>query len=85
MLNAAFPVHVAVLDFFSTGFTHFRDLNVKVELLASQRVVAIDNDRIAFNFLDGNHQRTTSSLGLELHARLNAFNALKRVARYFLH
>ena len=55
MLNAAFAVHVAVLNFFSTRFTYFSDLNIKVELLTSQRVVAIDNDRIAFDFLDGNH------------------------------
>ena len=85
MLDATFAVHVAVLDFFLACFTNGRDLNVKVEVLTRQRMVAIYNDGVAFDFLDGNHQRAALSLRLELHARLDALDALERIARHFLH
>lgn len=48
-------------------------------------MVAVNDDGVAFNFLHGDHQRAALSLRLELHARLNAFNALERIARNFLH
>src|SRR5690554_4878038 len=84
MLDAAFAMHMAVLHFFFTGRTDGGDFDVKVELLARQRMVAIHSDSVVLDFGDGNHQGTPLGIRLKLHAWLYVIDSLKGIARHFL-
>ena len=44
VLVTALAVHVTVLDFFLGGFAHVGDLDVEVELLPGQGMIAIHGD-----------------------------------------
>ena len=60
---AAGPVHVAVLEFFLRGLAHFGDLDLEVEVLAGQRMVAVDGDHVALDAGDGHdHARCPSDV-----------------------
>src|SRR5690554_1938979 len=84
MLAAAFAMHMAVLHFFFTSGADGSDFNIKVELLARQRMVAIHGDSVVLDFGDGNHQGTPLGIRLKLHAWLYVIDPLKGITRYFL-
>lgn len=64
-----FAVDVAVCDFFFAGITHADDLDLEIEALASERVVAIDDHVIAFHIADGHDLHAAVRAGcMELHA-----------------
>ncbi len=85
MVVAAGPVHVAVLEFFLRGLAHLGDLDFEVEVLACQRMVAVDGDHVALDAGDRHHARVTiGRLGLELHAGLQVRDFAERALRHAL-
>lgn len=48
-------VHVAMGKFVFSGIAHFDDVDREVERLSGQRVVAVDGDRVAFDFRNRDH------------------------------
>src|SRR5690554_7563993 len=84
MLDAAFAMYMAMLDFFFTGRADGSDFDIKVELLARQRMVAIHGDGVVLDLGDGNHQGAALGIRLKLHAWLYVIDPLKGVTRYFL-
>src|SRR5699024_8776605 len=63
VLMATFTVDVAVGDFFFAGVTYADNLDVEVETLASERMVAIDNHVITFHIADGDNLHTAVRTG----------------------
>ena len=85
MVVTAGPVHVAVLEFFLRGLAHFGDLDFEVEVLACQRMVAVDGDHVALDAGDRDHARVAiGRLGLELHAGLQVRDFAERALRHAL-
>ena len=70
-------VNVAVRDLFFSRCANFLDRHVEVEVLARERVVAIDGDIVVFDFNHTNRDRALVSVSLKLHAGLKVFNTLK--------
>ncbi len=69
MVMAVFAVSVAVLELFLGGLAHAQNFDVKVQGAASQRMVAIDMNIIAFDSVDFEDQVFAfRAVGLELHA-----------------
>lgn len=62
------PVDVAMGEFFLRGIPDLTDGDVKVEIGACQRVVAIKRDLAVGEFGDGDNLRSFSAAGLELAA-----------------
>src|SRR5690606_15876573 len=75
----------AGLLLFVGGFAHVGDAHVEVQGLARQRVVAVDADLAVADRDHGHQHRALAAVGLELHARLDAVDALERLARHVLH
>lgn|SRR5690554_987178 len=84
VFNAAFTMHVAVLDLFFAGLADGGNFDIEVEILARQWMITIHSDGIVVDLGDGNHKGAALSLSLELHAWLYAFDTLKGITRHFL-
>ena len=56
MFVFARTVYVAVLKLFLSGVTHIDNLDVKIEVDAGKRVVAINGDIVVIHFNNGDHQ-----------------------------
>src|SRR6056297_3447065 len=67
VLVTARAVDVAVLKLFLGGRTHVLDLDVEVQGLAGQFVVAVEGDLVAVDFLDGHDGHAAFGLRLEAH------------------
>jgi len=78
-------VNVAVSQFFFGCFTQRDNFNVEFQVLASQHVVAVDNNVVVFNFGDFNRHWTLVSFSQETHANLQLVNAHEDVFRYALY
>jgi hypothetical protein len=78
-------VNVAMSQFFFGGFTQRNDFHVEFQILASQHVVAVNNNVIVFHFGDFNRYWTLVSFSQETHANLQFVNAHEDVFRYTLH
>lgn len=72
-------VDVAVGDFFFSRRANFLDRHVEVQVLARERVVAVDSDFVAFDFDDADRDRPLIGARLKLHAGLEIFHALETV------
>lgn len=68
MMVAAGAVDVAVREFFLRGGAYFGDLNLKIQILAGERMIAIDGNHIADHLSDGDGSGTGIRLHLELHS-----------------
>lgn len=71
-------------DLFLSRRANLLDRHVEVEVLACERVVAVDSDIVVVDFNDTNRDRALVSVGLKLHARLKVFDALKTILRHDL-
>src|SRR5690606_15238537 len=58
--------------------------NVEVQVLAGQRMVAVDAYRLVAGLDHRHQQRTALALGMELHARFDLVHALEQIARHVL-
>lgn len=78
-------VHVTVLQLFRSRFADGDDFHIKLQVLASQHVVAINHNVVVFNFSDFYWYRTLIGFRREAHANLQFINAHEDVFRYTLH
>jgi len=78
-------VHVTVLQLFRSRFADGDDFHIKLQVLASQHVVAINHNVVVFNFSDFYWYRTLIGFRQEAHANLQFINAHEDVFRYTLH
>ena len=53
VVMAAFAMDVTMGNFFLAGVTNVDDLDLEVQALAGQRVVAVNGDVVAFQVADG--------------------------------
>jgi hypothetical protein len=67
----AVAMHVAVLEFFCTGFAHILHRDGEMEALASERMVGVDLYFIVRDAHDRHDPDAVFFLGLELHAYLD--------------
>ncbi len=72
-------VDVAVSNLFFSRGTHLLDCDVEVQMLACQRVVAVDGDFVTFNFNHADGYRTLVGIRLKLHAGLKVFDTLEAI------
>lgn len=70
-------VNVAMRYLLFSRRANFLDRHVEVEVLARERVIAVDSDIVVFDFNHTNRDRALVSVGLKLHACLKVFNTLK--------
>ncbi len=75
---------VAVCDLFFSCRANFLDRHVEVEVLARERVVAVDCDIVVFDFNNTNRDRALVCVSLKLHAGLKIFDTLKTILRHDL-
>ncbi len=78
-------VHVTVLQLFRSRFADGDDFHIKLQVLASQHVVAINHNVVVFNFSNFYWYRTLIGFRREAHANLQFINAHEDVFRYTLH
>jgi len=78
-------VNVTMSQFFFGCFTHRNNFYVEFQVLASQHVVAVNNNVIVFHFGDFNRYRTLVSFCQEAHANLQFVNAHEDVFWYALY
>ena len=78
---ATFTVDVAVSDFFVAGVTHIDHLDLEVQALAGQRVVAVDSDVVAVDVADGDDLHlAVRCRSVELHAHFQLIDAFEQAA-----
>lgn len=77
-------VNVAVCDLFFSRRADLLDRHVEVEVLARERVVAVDCDIVAFDLNNTNRDRALVCVCLKLHASLKIFNTLETILRHDL-
>lgn len=71
---------VPVSDLFFSRYANFLNRHVEVEVLACERVVAVDCDIVVLDLYDTNRDRALVCVGLKLHADLEVFDALEAIA-----
>ena len=69
-------VHVTVLQLFRSRFADGDDFHIKLQVLTSQHVVAINHNVVVFNFSDFYWYRTLIGFR-RTHANLQFINAMK--------
>ncbi|KGB09220.1 hypothetical protein DR73_4149 [Enterobacteriaceae bacterium ATCC 29904] len=74
-------VNVAMSQLFFGRFADRNNFNVELQVLASQHVVAINNNVVVFNFGDFNRYWTLVGFCQEAHANLQLINAHKYIFR----
>jgi len=74
-------VNVAMSQLFFGRFADRNNFNVELQVLASQHVVAINNNVVVFNFGDFNWYWTLVGFCQEAHANLQLINAHKYIFR----
>gem|GEM_PF-893555 len=74
-------VNVAMSQLFFGRFADRNNFNVELQVLASQHVVAINNNVVVFNFGDFNRYWTLVGFCQEAHANLQLVNAHKYIFR----
>src|SRR5690606_29099188 len=84
VVMAAGSVDVAVRQLFFGRHTYFGDLDVEVEILSRQRVIAVDGDHVAGDVRDSHGARSASGLHLELHAHAHVGDATEGTTRHTL-
>src|SRR5690606_18283238 len=77
-------VHVTVRQLLGGGVAHVDHVDVEVQRLAGQRVVAVDRDLAILDLGDGDDLYARRGLGLETHPGLDLFDALEHFQRHFL-
>ena len=82
---AAGPVNVPVRELFLGGGAHRGDFDVEVEVLAGERMIAIERHHVAAQLGDGDGTRALGCLRLKLPADTHIADALERAARHLLH
>src|SRR5690606_7217256 len=76
-----FTVDVAMGDFFFAGVTHADNLDLEIEALTSERMIAIDDHVITFHVADGDNLHTAVRAGsVELHAHFQFVDTLEHGA-----
>jgi hypothetical protein len=75
----AFLMRMTVLKLLFGSGTHFLNGYVEIQVLTSQRVVAVDSDIVAFDLNNTNGDRPLLGAGLELHTDFEGFDTLKTV------
>ena len=74
-----------MFKFFFSGIADIFDRDIKVKILASQRVVAIhSNNLVSHSSNSDRNSSALTSLCFKLHANFNTVYALKRISRNFL-
>jgi len=77
----AFTVHVAVSNFFFARVTYSNNLDLEVQALTRQRVVAINGYVVAVQITDGHDLHLAVRRGsVELHANFQLVNAFEHAA-----
>src|SRR5690606_25473115 len=77
VMMSARSVDVPVGELFLGGGAHVRDLDVEIEVLAGQRVIAVDGDHVPDDLCDSNGARAPIRVDLKLHADLHVRNPLE--------
>ena len=78
------PVHVAVRQLFLGRGANFGDLDVEVQVLPGERVVAVDRHHVALDLRHGHRADAVRRLGVELHPHLEIADAFERAPRHAL-
>ena len=77
----AFAMDVAVGDFLGVGLAHVDYLDLEVQALAGQRMVAVDGHVVAVDVADGDDlHAAVRSRGVELHADFQFVDAFEHLA-----
>src|SRR6516165_2382132 len=82
---AAGPVHVPVRELFLGGRAHRGHLDLEVEALAGERVIAIECHEVATEVRDGHRTRTLRGVSLQPHADPHVADTLQCAPRYLLY
>src|SRR2546430_16883526 len=80
-MMAAGAVHVPVRELRRGGCAHPRDLDLEVETLAGERMIAIEGHQVAGDPGDGDRARAVPGWRLQPHSHLEAREALAGAAR----
>ena len=81
MMVTAFAMDVAMRNFFFAGITHADNLDLEVQALASQWVVAVNDYVVAFQLTDGHDLHAAIRTGgVELHAHFQLVDAFQRAS-----
>lgn len=78
-------VNMAVRQLFLAGCAYIGYFDRKVQGLAGEWMVAVDEYLAVLDLGDGDVDLALRTTALELHAGLDVFDALERFARHFLH
>src|SRR5215469_9465537 len=79
------PVHVTVRELFLGRRSHRSHLDLEVEVLAGERVIAIECHEVAIHPRDRHRTRTLRGVSLQPHADPHVADALQCAPRYLLH
>src|SRR5258705_13625512 len=78
-------VHVPVRELCLRGCTHLGNLDLEVQALAGERMIAIEGHQVAGDPGDGHGPRAVPGLRLQPHPHLEVREALEGTARHALH
>src|SRR5260370_25212017 len=78
-------VHVPVRELRLGGCTHLGNLDLEVQALAGERMIAIEGHKVAGDLRDGHGPRAVPGLRLQPHPHLEVREALEGTARHALH
>jgi hypothetical protein len=85
MMMTVRAMDMAMIEFFRRGGADRHDFHIKIQLHASQRVVAIDGDFVRFDGGDSDDLNAVIGLGLELHAHFDVVDTGEHLAGNGLH
>ena len=77
VVMSARPVDVAVRQLFLGRGAHFGDLDVEIEILTRERMIAVDRDHVADDLRDRHGARAAFRLRVQLHADVEVADALR--------
>ena len=84
MVMTTFTMHMTVRQLFFGGGANVGDIDLEMQRLAGQRMVAVNMHLFVIDMRHGDIDNALWAMPLELHAGLDILHALECVARHFL-
>src|SRR5687767_10292162 len=83
-MMAARTMHMAVRQLFFGRGTHADDLYLEVQILAGERVIAVERHHVTLQMSDGHSAHAVLRLSMQLHADMKIPYTLERPTRHLL-